>query len=174
MRIVRAVAVKIVFNCTWIACVNLRTVVYDHVVAHVNARRVQRGRIRFPIGVTAVHIRSGNSRRPRGISLVHTLRRWTPVGLGAHENSKLEFLEKLIIIRKYRLGQIRRYTDWPRPSNPCVAERRASWGENGRAITNNVEKSAAPTFMRRDRTLGESRSLDGPAPDAYLRQTVAL
>ena len=57
MRIARAMAVKIVFNRTQIACVNLGTVMYDRVVAstaHVNARRVQWGPIRFPFGVTAV------------------------------------------------------------------------------------------------------------------------
>ena len=79
-------------------------VMYDHVATastvHANARRVQWGRIRFPFGVTVVNVRSGNSCRPRRISLVHTLSRWTPDGLGAHENSKLEFLEKLIIYQK--------------------------------------------------------------------------
>jgi hypothetical protein len=48
--------------------------------------------------------------------------------LGADENPKLKRLEKFIIIGKQRLGQIHQCMDRLRPSNPCVAERRASWG----------------------------------------------
>jgi hypothetical protein len=74
-------------------------------------------------------------------SLVYTLSHWTPPILGTYENPKSEFLKKLIIIRKYRLGQIYRCSDWPRASNPRVAGRRTSWEENRRAITKSIGKT---------------------------------
>jgi hypothetical protein len=86
MQIARAMAVKIVFNSTWIACVDLRTVMYDRVVVstvHVNARRVRWGSDLISLRChCGKNLRSDDSRRPRGIclvgpSLVYTSSRWT-------------------------------------------------------------------------------------------------
>jgi hypothetical protein len=129
-----------VFNSTRIACGFTGRYVYDRVAALTmdSPRKRASGSVGLDLISLRCHcgknLRSDNSRRPRGISLVdpslvHTLSHWTSAKSWSSRKSEVGILEKLIIIRKYRLGQIHRCTDWPRPSNPCVAERRASWGE---------------------------------------------
>ena len=98
---------------------------------------------------------SDDSRRPWGICpvgpcLVHTFDRRTE-----DNRQVLEFTEirswnfgKFIIIRKYRLEQIDWCGNWSRSSSPCVAERRACLGVNGRAIAKKIGKPHRATFMQ--------------------------
>ena len=140
MQITRVMAVKIVFNSTRIACTDLRAVAYDHEVALTmdSPRKHASGSVELDLvkasGAIILAALEGSAwctRRAAG----------RLPSLGTYGNLKLKIPEKLIIIKKYRLGQINRCTYWPRPSNPHVAERRASWGENRRAITKISENS---------------------------------
>jgi hypothetical protein len=89
MQIARVMAVKIVFNSTRIACADSRTVAYDHAVALTmdSPRKRASGSVGLNLIPLRCHcrrnLRNGNSRRPRGISLVdlslvRSSSYWTP------------------------------------------------------------------------------------------------
>jgi hypothetical protein len=109
MQTTCTMAVKIVFDSTRIACADSRAVAYGHAVTLTmnSPRKRASGSVGLDLIPLQCHRRdnlpSDDSRRPQPGAHVKPLDICRVLEL-----TKLEDLEKLIVIRKYRLGQIYR------------------------------------------------------------------